>query len=90
MIQIDNKIFNELGKKYNLHPNIIRSICMYPFIFAKQIMEDEEDEKAIMFYKLFKVKLKPMFIGKKSAPYVKTKVAKIKESNENNNNKTSR
>ena len=85
MIQIDNKIFQELGKKYNLHPNIIRSICMYPFIFTKKVIEDPEDEKSILFHKLFRVKLKPMFNGKKSEPYVKTKVAKINESKNKQN-----
>lgn len=89
MIQIDNKIFQELAKKHGVHLNIVRSICMYPFLFSKQIMEDPTDEKSIMFHKLFKIKLKPMFNGKKEAPYVNTKVAKIKEAREKNgsNNK---
>lgn len=87
MIQLDNKIFEELSKKYGLHPNIIRSICTYPFIFAKKVIEDPDDEKDIMFHKLFRVKLKSIFKGKKSEPYIKTKKAHIEKVRNESNNK---
>ena len=50
-----------------MHPRIIEVICNHPFIFAKKVMVDIDDEKPLMFHYLGKIKLKNRFVGKKRA-----------------------
>ena len=58
-------IFTELANKYKLNRNVISVICNHPFIFAKKVMADRDDEKSIMFHYFGKFKIKRRFKGKK-------------------------
>jgi hypothetical protein len=51
-------IYTELANKYQLPYQVIEVICNSPFKFAKQVMQDDDDIKDVMFAYLFKVKLK--------------------------------
>ena len=59
------EIYKDLSIKYNIQPRIIEVICNHPFIFAKKVMVDINDEKPLMFHYLGKIKLKNRFLGKK-------------------------
>lgn len=54
-------IYTELSNKYNLPYQVIEVICNSPFKFAKQVIQDDDDVKDIMFAYLFKIKLKKKF-----------------------------
>ena len=87
MIKVDQDIFKELAKKYNLNPMQVRAICTHPFLFAKRVMKDPDDHKDILFHKLFRIKLKKVFANDKNKPYVKTKVAHINKIKNESKNK---
>ena len=71
-------IYRDLSIKYNIHQRVIEVICNHPFIFAKKVMVDIDDEKPLMFHYLGKIKLKNRFVGKKRAELEKIQ-AKIDE-----------
>ena len=79
MFKLNETIFKELGLKYNISSDIVRLICSHPFIFAKEIMQSENDHTDIMLAYLFKIKLKNMFKENKNKPYSKTKSDVIKK-----------
>lgn len=51
-------IYSQLSSKYNIPYPVIEVICNSPFRFAKDVIENDSDEKDIMFAYLFKLKLK--------------------------------
>lgn len=61
MFQNKKSIYTELSNKYNLPYPVIEVICNSPFKFAKDVMSNESDMKAIMFAYLFKIKLKKKY-----------------------------
>lgn len=61
MFQNKKSIYAELSNKYNLPYPVIEVICNSPFKFAKDVMSNENDMKAIMFAYLFKIKLKKKY-----------------------------
>lgn len=56
--QKKTNIYTQLSNKYNIPYPVVEVICNSPFRFAKQVIENNEDEKDIMFAYLFKIKLK--------------------------------
>lgn len=70
-LTVNGKIFDSIGKKHGVHPSIVRSICTYPFLFAKKVIEDPNDYTPLMFAYLFKIKLKRRFSEDKSKTYQK-------------------
>jgi hypothetical protein len=69
MVSKNTDIFNILAKKHGLHKSVVSMICNHPFIFASRRMSDPNDEKALMFAYLFKIKLKNLIVGKKKIMY---------------------
>lgn len=55
-----------LSEKYGLPYEVIRVICNSPFKFASRVMQDDDDERQLMFAYLGKMKLKNRFKGKKN------------------------
>lgn len=51
-------IYTQLSNKYSIPSQVIEVICNSPFGFAKEIISKGDDQKAIMFAYLFKLKLK--------------------------------
>ena len=51
-------IYTQLSNKYSIPSQVIEVICNSPFKFAKEVMSNDDDTKAIMFAYLFKLKLK--------------------------------
>lgn len=57
----NDKIYQELSKKYNLPHQVVEIICNHPFKFASDVMSHPTDDKSIMLSYLFKFKLKKKF-----------------------------
>lgn len=79
----EERFFRELSKKYDLNQNIVKQICHSPFNFAKEKIADDLEFADILFYKLFRLKLKPMFKQDKA----KSLSAALKEAVELGNEK---
>jgi len=56
-------VIKELALKYNMDWRVIKLICYHPLLFTKHIIEDTEDERAIMI----------RYFGKFVLKYNKTK-----------------
>ena len=54
-------IYTQLSNKYSIPSQVIEVICNSPFGFAKEIISKGDDQKAIMFAYLFKLKLKKKY-----------------------------
>lgn len=54
-------IYTQLANKYNLPYQVIEVICNHPFKFAVDRISDPEDDRAIMFSYLCKLKLKKRY-----------------------------
>jgi len=53
-----DEVIKELALKYDRDPRVIKLICYHPLLFAKHIMEDPDDERAIMIRYFGKFTLK--------------------------------
>ena len=43
-----DEVIKELALKYDKDPRVIKLICYHPLLFSKHVIEDPEDERAIM------------------------------------------
>lgn len=57
MKQTGVNIFSELSQKYNLPTQIIKTICIHPFLFANRKIS-RRDQRPLMFTYLGKIKIK--------------------------------
>lgn len=57
MKQTGVNIFSELSQKYNLPTQIIKAICIHPFLFANRKIS-QRDQRPLMFTYLGKIKIK--------------------------------
>lgn len=57
MKQTGVNIFSELSQKYNLPTQIIKIICIHPFLFANRKIS-QRDQRPLMFTYLGKIKIK--------------------------------
>lgn len=62
-------ISKEVAKRTKLDRELVETICKFPFLFAVDVMKDEEDTHDILFNRLFKFKLKTRFKNNKSLQY---------------------
>jgi len=70
MTNIQNdRFYRELSKKYDLDIATIKSVCTYPFLFAKERMCDKFDYGDILFSEFIRFKLKVPFQEDKTVPF---------------------
>jgi hypothetical protein len=62
------EVIKQLALKYNIDWRVVKLICYHPLLFAKHVMEDPDDDRAIMI----------RYFGKFVLKYNKTKVDKKK------------
>ena len=65
-------IHSILAEKYGISKQVVMLICNHPFIFAKRVITDLDDEKPLMFHYFGKIRLKRK-IKTSKREYIKTK-----------------
>lgn len=56
-----NSLSNQISKELNIDKNIVNDVIHQVFDCTAAIMKDSNDQRDILFAKLFKFKLKPRF-----------------------------
>lgn len=64
-----DKTCRKLAKELNEDFDVVKSIVMFEWKFAKDIMQNPNDDRDILFNKLFKFKLKSRFKDDKTKKY---------------------